>query len=71
MRNLVFDLPEEVQWNIKKFSKHPVAELFQIGYRRELDSCNSDPRYIFHRVVAISKIDRYIAQFKHIDLDDF
>ena len=28
MSNLLFDLPEGVQWNVMKFMRHPVAEIF-------------------------------------------
>lgn len=39
MSNLLFDLPEGVQWNVMKFMRHPVAELFlnDAGVKSALD----------------------------------
>ena len=48
MRNLLFDLPEGVQWNVMKFMRHPVAELFHEKWkdaRTATDRGNADAYY--------------------------
>ena len=63
---MLFDLPAEVQWNIMKFMRHPVAEIFvkeilMCVAVRHLDGTKSEPYKIVWKI-------RVRGQTRHYNL---